>query len=141
MQRAILGIATLLFSLTSAYAQQDNGPASILAKYTEYLNAGNSEQLHSLYAPNALDINPGGKLKNVTAEFAQAASKSHERGLRIEASVDDVQSIFGGQGALVTANYTASFGNPSIPPGKGIILMVLEKSGAEWKIWLYRRHV
>ena len=53
----------------------------------------------------------------------------HKLGLILTAKVDDVEPIFGGQGAIVTAPYTGTFTDPSIPPGRGNMLLVLERAG------------
>jgi ketosteroid isomerase-like protein len=104
---------------------------AVLKQYTDAVNNGDAAALGAVYTPNALDINPLGILKDPGAHFDE---KAHKLGLILTAKVDDVEPIFGGQGAIVTAPYTSTFTDPAIPPGRGNMLLVLERAGESWKI-------
>ncbi len=106
---------------------------AVLKQYTDAVNNGDTAALGAVFAPNALDINPFGIVKDPDTHF-EVTEKVHKLGLILTAKVDDVEPIFGGQGAIVTAPYTGTFTDPSIPPGRGNMLLVLERAGERWKI-------
>lgn len=106
---------------------------AVLMQYTDAVNNGDTAALGAVFAPNALDINPFGILKDPGTHFEET-ERVHKMGLILTAKVDDVEPIFGGQGAIVTAPYTSKFTDPAIPPGRGNMLLVLERAGESWKI-------
>ncbi len=105
-----------------------------MARYTDALSKGDAATLGALYTPNAIDINPLGKLDDASKQF-QIAEKVHSMGLVETAKVENAEPIFGGQGLLVVAAYTSTFTkNPKIPPGRGYLMFVLERVSDSWKI-------
>jgi ketosteroid isomerase-like protein len=106
---------------------------AIVTQYTDAVNKGDTTALGATYAPNAIDINPSGIFKDAGTHF-EITEKVHKMGLILKAKVDDVEPIFGGQGAIVTAPYTSTFADPAIPPGRGNMLLVLVRAGESWKI-------
>ena len=56
-------------------------------------------------------------------------------GLTGTTKVEDVRSVFGGQGMLCVASYTGSYShNPLASQVHGNEMFVLEKIGDDWKI-------
>ena len=132
-----------------AFAQQTNMAdqqmrrqvEAIVKQYVDTLNRGDEQAYAALFAPNAITITPFGKDKKTSepdqsAQFRESVvEKVHSMGLALTAEVDDVEPIFGGQGAMATASYTGTFTNtPATPQVRGNMLFVLEHAGDSWKI-------
>ena len=135
---ALTGLAVGLAFPASAQQISPTGRQQAEAVLTQYASAvtnGDAAALDALYAPNAIDISPFGKLEDASPR-AQHSEKTKEMGLVFQVGkIEDAEPIFDGQGILVTAGYTANFTNePKIPPGRGYLLAVLERSGQNWKI-------
>ena len=59
----------------------------------------------------------------------------HQRGLAVTAKVEDVELLFGGQGVVASASYSATYSNPRMQQQvQGSFLFVLERGGDGWKI-------
>lgn len=125
-----------------AFAQQSNvveplarqQAEAIVLQYLTAVNQGDAQAVAALYTPDAIDINPFGKFQAPSTQSQELTERVHKMGLTLSAKVDDVEPLFGGQGAIVTAPYTSTFTNPAIPPGRGNMLFVLEHIGDSWKI-------
>jgi ketosteroid isomerase-like protein len=141
--KIIIAHILIIAFATSAFAQQTTvtdsqslqQAESIVTQYADALNKGDGEALAATYAPDAIDISPLGKVRNVGTQVHDTAEKVHKMGLTYAIKVDDVEPVFGGHGLMVTTSYKINFSNaPSIPPGQGNILFVLERAGDSWKI-------
>jgi hypothetical protein len=85
-----------------------------------------------LYATNAIDISAFGKS---TGQQIGDLEDARKMGLTFSAKVDDVEPIFGGQGVMITAPYTATFtNNPATRQVQGNLMLVLERDGGGLKI-------
>ena len=59
----------------------------------------------------------------------------HQKGLAITAKVEDVELLFGGQGAVATAAYSVTYNAPEMQRQiQGNFLFMLERAGDGWKI-------
>jgi ketosteroid isomerase-like protein len=140
--KIIIAHMLIIAFAASAFAQQTKmtdpqslqQAESIVTQYADALNRGDGEALAATYAPDAIDISPVGKVRNVGTQVHDAAEKVHKMGLTYAIKVDDVEPVFGGQGLMVTTSYKINFTNAPIPPGQGNILFVLERAGESWKI-------
>ena len=128
---------------TPAFSQQTNAvdaqtrqkAEALVMQYVDALNKGDGRAYGALYAPNPIDINPFGKYRMTGMQAQEAVEMPHKLGLTLSAKVDDVESLFGGQGVVVTAPYTATFSNnPATPQVRGNMLFLLERAGTDWKI-------
>src|SRR4051812_34618030 len=144
MRPLMMTASMLMVALASpAFAQQTNvadqqmhqQAEAIVTQYVDALNKGDAQAYAALFAPNAIDINPFGKFKNAGTQLQDSSGMVHKMGLTLTVKVDDVESIFGGQGAVATAPYTGTFtNNPATPQVRGNLLFVLERAGESWKI-------
>jgi uncharacterized protein (TIGR02246 family) len=125
-----------------AFAQQTNAVdqqtrqavEAIVAKYVDAMNKGDGQALAALYAPNPIIITPRGK-DTTRSQIQNWVETTHKMGLTVTAKVDDVESLFGGQGVVATANYTASYtNNPATSRVEGNWMFVLERAEGGWKI-------
>jgi hypothetical protein len=140
-RRSLLLTAVLALGFAMpAFAQQTNTvdqqtrqqAEGIVARLAETLSKGDQEGYRSLYASNAIDISAFGK---ATGQQIGDLEDVHKMGLTFIAKVDDVEPIFGGQGVVITAPYTATFtNNPATRQVQGISTLVLERDGGGWKI-------
>lgn len=107
---------------------------AMVQKYDAALSGGDWSALSSLYVPGALVLTPFGKLEDGSRD-SHIADKLHTVGFHETSRVEDVEPVFGGQGLLVTAAYTATFSpERKIPASQGYDFFVLERVGGDWKI-------
>jgi hypothetical protein len=104
----------------------------IVARLAETLSRGDGQGYQALYATNAIDVSAFGKSTGQQIGDLEAV---HKMGLTFTAKVDDVEPIFGGQGVVIIAPYTATFtNNPATHQVQGNMTLVLERVGGGWKI-------
>jgi hypothetical protein len=104
----------------------------IVARLAETLSKGDGQGYQALYATNAIDVSAFGKSTGQQIGDLEAV---HKMGLTFTAKVDDVEPIFGGQGVVIIAPYTATFtNNPATHQVQGNMTLVLERDGGGWKI-------
>jgi ketosteroid isomerase-like protein len=144
MRRSMILIPMLAVSFALpdfASAQQPNAAdqkmrqqvESVVMQYVDAINKGNAQAYVALFAPNAIDINPYGK--HTGAQLGENIERVHKMGLTLTVKVDDVEPIFGGQGAMATAPYTGNFANnPGTTQVQGNLMFVLERAGDGWKV-------
>ena len=139
--RCSIAMASVLLAgfVIPAFAQVDQHmreqAETIVTQYVSALNKADKQAYAALFAANAIEINPFGKHKNTGGRFADVVDTPRQLGLTLSTKVEDVQPIFGGEGVLATAPYTASFtNNPATPQVRGNLLFVLERAGDGWKI-------
>jgi hypothetical protein len=104
----------------------------IVAKLAETLSKADGQGNQALYATNAIEISAFGKS---TGQQIGDLEDARKMGLAFTAKVDDIEPIFGGQGVVTTAPYTATFtNNPATHQVQGNLMLVLERDGGGWKI-------
>ncbi len=120
---------------TGAVDQQTRQQVEALVmKWTDAVNKGDGQALAALFGLNLINITPNGK-STTAAQIQNDIEPVHKRGLTLTPKVDDVEPLFGGQGVVATAPYTAVFTNdPGSPHVQGNLLFVLEHAGDGWKI-------
>jgi ketosteroid isomerase-like protein len=123
-----------------AFAQQTNTVdqqtrqqvEGVVARLAETLSKADGQGYQALYATNAIAISAFGKS---TGQQIGDLEDVRKMGLAFTAKVDDVEPIFGGQGVVTTAPYTATFtNNPATRQVQGNLMLVLERDGGGWKI-------
>jgi ketosteroid isomerase-like protein len=96
------------------------------------LSKADGQGNQALYATNAIEISAFGKS---TGQQIGDLEDARKMGLAFTAKVDDIEPIFGGQGVVATAPYTATFtNNPATRQVQGNLTLVLERDGGGWKI-------
>jgi hypothetical protein len=135
----IMGVLAPNFAIP-AFAQQTNAVdqqtrqqvEGIVAKLAETLSKADGQGNQALYATNAIEISAFGKS---TGQQIGDLEDARKMGLAFTAKVDDIEPIFGGQGVVTTAPYTATFtNNPATHQVQGNLMLVLERDGGGWKI-------
>jgi Domain of unknown function (DUF4440) len=135
----IMGVLAPNFAIP-AFAQQTNAVdqqtrqqvEGIVAKLAETLSKADGQGNQALYATNAIEISAFGKS---TGQQIGDLEDARKMGLAFTAKVDDIEPIFGGQGVVATAPYTATFtNNPATRQVQGNLTLVLERDGGGWKI-------
>ncbi len=124
--------------IDTADQQMRHQAEAVVKQYVDTLNKKDAQAYTALFATDAIEINPFGKYKKPSAQFGESLGIANKMGLTITAEVDDVEPLFGGQGAVATAPYTATFtNNPATPQVRGNLLFVLERAGDGWKIRIH----
>ncbi len=104
----------------------------IVARLAETLSKGDGPGYQALFATNAINISAFGKS---TGQQIGDLENARKMGATLTAKVDDVEPIFGGQGVVTTAPYTATFtNNPATHQVRGNLTLGLERDGGGWKI-------
>ena len=125
---------------TPAFAQQTNTVdqqtrqqvEGIVARVAETLSKADGQSYQALYTTNAIVISAFGKS---TGQQIGDLENARKMGVAFTAKVDDVEPIFGGQGIVTTAPFTATFtNNPATRQVQGNLMLVLEREGGDWKI-------
>jgi Domain of unknown function (DUF4440) len=104
----------------------------IVARLAETINKGDGPGYQALFATNAIYIDAFGKS---TGQQIGNLENARKMGVTLTAKADDIEPIFGGQGVVTTAPYTATFtNNPATHQVQGNLMLVLERDGGGWKI-------
>jgi ketosteroid isomerase-like protein len=139
MRSAPFVVPLVLAFAQPAHAQQVDQQTrqqveSTVAQYVDALNNGDGQAWVALFGPNPIDVGPSGKTTNA-AQMKSVIERDHQRGLDVTAKVEDVELLFGGQGVVATASYSATYSNPRMQQQvQGSFLFVLERGGGGWKI-------
>ena len=141
MRNSLLIMAVLAVGFAiPAFTQQTNTVdqqtrqqvEGIVARLAEALSKADGQGYQALYATNAIAISAFGKS---TGQQIGDLEDARKMGLTFSANVDDVQPIFGGQGVMTTAPFTATFtNNPATRQVQGNLMLVLERDGGGLKI-------
>jgi ketosteroid isomerase-like protein len=108
---------------------------SVHKKWVEAVNKGDAQSFAAVIAPNAISIDAFGKGKGPPSEeFIQGIRK---RGISLSTTIDEVQSLQGGQAAIASGSFMSNYTDATIPPGKGNWLQIYEREGDGWKIRAY----
>jgi len=129
-----LAVPAVAQQTTTTDPQIQKEAAVIVARFTEVTNKGDTQALGELFTNDAILIDVYGR--HTTREAIQDSRRNvHSMGLTVTTKVEDVQSVFGGQGMLCVASYTGSYrNNPLASQVHGNEMFVLEKTGDDWKI-------
>lgn len=140
---AIVALMLAISFAGPAFAQQTNVAdqkmrqevEAVVTQYVDAINKGDAQSLAALFGPNAVDITPYGKYTQAAGQIEDSLEVPHKLGLTLAAKVDDIEPLFGGQGAVATAPYTGTLSNnPGTSQVRGNLLFVLERAGIGWKV-------
>jgi ketosteroid isomerase-like protein len=136
----IVTAAALVLLAAPVFAQQQSQPAdqatkqaveSINQKWTEALNEGKSSA--SLFTPDGVTISVFGR--DSGSKMDELNQRTHEMGINLKSSVDDVRQLPGGQLVLATGTFEVTYTkNPDTKSAQGNWLRVLQKEGSDYKI-------
>jgi uncharacterized protein (TIGR02246 family) len=119
-----------------ADAQTKQAIETMVAKWTQAVNQGDSKAVSSFFAPDAFNIDVYGKTSG--AQLDELTQKVHELGINMTNKVDDVRSLASGQVLLASGTFSVSYSkNPNMKPGDTVTgnwMRVLVKEGSDWKI-------
>ena len=109
---------------------------TMVAKWTQAVNQGDSKAASSFFTPDAFNIDVYGKTSG--AQLGELTQKVHELGINMMNKVDDVRSLASGQVLLASGTFSVSYSkNPNMKPGDTVTgnwMRVLVKEGSDWKI-------
>ena len=144
MVKSILTITIAILALSTApiaRAQQADGQTkqaieTMVAKWTQAINQGDSKAVSSFFTPDAFNIDVYGKTSGT--QIGELTQKVHDMGINLTNKVDDVRSLASGQVLLASGTFSVSYSkNPNMKPGDTVTgnwMRVLVKEGSDWKI-------
>ena len=144
MVKSILTITIAILALSTApiaRAQQADGQTkqaieTMVAKWTQAVNQGDSKTASSFFTPDAFNIDVYGRTSGT--QLGDLTQKVHDMGINLTSKVDDVRSLASGQVLLASGTFSVSYSkNPNMKPGDTVTgnwMRVLVKEGSDWKI-------
>ena len=109
---------------------------TMVAKWTQAVNQGDSKAASSFFTPDAFNIDVYGKTSG--AQLGELTQKVHDMGINLTNKVDDVRSLASGQVLLASGTFSVSYSkNPNMKPGDTVTgnwMRVLVKEGSDWKV-------
>jgi uncharacterized protein (TIGR02246 family) len=118
-----------------ADAQTKQAIESVVTKWTQAVNQGDSKAASSFFTSDAFSIDVNGRNSTQTGEMTR---KVHDMGINLTNKVDDVRFLAPGQVLLASGTFTVSYSkNPNVKPGDtltGNWMRVMVKEGSDWKI-------
>jgi ketosteroid isomerase-like protein len=135
----IVALAIAVAPITRAQQADDQTKQAIetmVAKWAQAVNKGDSETASSFFTPDALNIDVYGRTSG--AQLGELTQKVQNLGINLTNKVDDVRSLASGQVLLASGTFSASYSkNPNMKPGETVTgnwMRVLVKEGSDWKI-------
>ena len=136
MQRTMIALVALAIA-TPAFAQQQ-GDAQLKAqveqinqKWTNALNAGDSNVPKALSTPDAINIDAFGLQRLSETDLTTLKNL----GIEIQSNVTKVEMLPGDKAALAFGTYHVNYqNNPVVKSADGNWVRVLVKDGSDWKV-------
>jgi ketosteroid isomerase-like protein len=107
---------------------------AIAAKYAEAVNQGDAKAGDALFSTHGMSITPYG-VSRTQEKREETWAMVKKMGINLAMKVNEVQAVFGGQGAIVDGGYSVTYtGNSATKQAEGNFFQLLEREGDAWKI-------
>ena len=116
---AIVALTVAVAPIARAQQADDRTKQAVetmVAKWTQAVNQGDSKAASSFFTPDAFNIDVYGKTSGT--QLDELTQKVHDMGINLTNKVDDVRSLASGQVLLASGTFSVSYSkNPNMKPG------------------------